>query len=172
MPPHIFEIAFCTGMVAAGLCDLKTRRVPNKLNIALFVGGLLVRVAVGGLASMAWGIAGAAVGFVVLLVPFQIRWLGAGDVKLIMAAGAWLGPKAVAWAILYGLAAGGLLSVIMTILGGRRHVREVANNIVASFLTLSPPGVEERPPTKRVPMAVALGLAAIGVLAWQGGLHV
>jgi prepilin peptidase CpaA len=44
---------------------------------------------------------------------FALGGMGAGDVKLLGAVGAWLGPLAVVWVALYSGIAGGLLGLIV-----------------------------------------------------------
>ena len=44
--------------------------------------------------------------------------MGGGDVKLLAALGAWLGPGVVVWVALYAAVAGGLLAVLVTSYAG------------------------------------------------------
>jgi prepilin peptidase CpaA len=53
------------------------------------------------------------VGVAVFFVPFALRGLGAGDVKLLGAIGAWIGPAAVVWTALYTGIVGGVLCVVV-----------------------------------------------------------
>ena len=164
------EGAFVAGMAAAAGFDLAARRVPNRLTIGIFVGGILARAILGGAGAAAWGLAGAAAGLGLLIVPFAARWMGGGDVKLAAAIGAWLGPAGVAWAVLFGLAAGGLLALIVLASGGRALRTDVAINLKNAWLSQRVPEVGRRPGHKMVPLAVALGAAAVGVLVRAGGL--
>ena len=41
--------------------------------------------------------------------------MGGGDVKLLAAFGAWLGPGAVCWVAVYGAIAGGLLALLLVL---------------------------------------------------------
>lgn len=100
------------GTLYASWIDYSQKRVPNWLNALLAVGGLLFQ----GLAfgwydgagrggGVGWGLLGLLVGFGVLIVPWLMHGMGAGDVKLMMAIGCWLGP----WLTLLSFAAGGLI---------------------------------------------------------------
>ena len=91
----VAESVFAFGLVAAAVWDLSRRRVPNLLNLAILAAGLGARAAAGGLPALTDGALGAALGLAVLLPPFAARWIGAGDVKLVAAIGAWLGPSGV-----------------------------------------------------------------------------
>lgn len=167
----MWEGAFVAGMAIAAGFDLASRRVPNRLTIGLFASGLLARMWLGGAGEVGWGLAGAGVGLALLIVPFAAGWMGGGDVKLAGAIGAWLGPAGVAWAVLSGLAAGGLLALVTLAVGGAALRGEVATNLKNAWLAQRVPVVGRRPAGKRVPLAVALAAAAVGVLVHAGGLH-
>src|SRR5215472_10135514 len=109
---------FCACMLAAAASDLLSRRIPNWLNVSIFCGGLLAQAAGGGPAALGQGLAGAGVGLAMLAPIFYFRWIGGGDVKLVVAAGAWLGPTLSFWATLFGLAGGGVLAVLLLLRGG------------------------------------------------------
>jgi prepilin signal peptidase PulO-like enzyme (type II secretory pathway) len=92
-------------------------------------------------------------------------------VKLAAAIGAWLGPWGVAWAVLFGLAAGGLLALVTLAAGGPALRAEVATNLRNAWLMQRVPEVARRPARKMVPLAVALAAAAVAVLVRAGGWH-
>ncbi len=152
--------------------DVRGRRVPNFLTFPALVGALLVSPWLGGTSGPAEAAAGAALGFALLVGPYAIGGMGAGDVKAQMALGAWLGPEAIlgasAWAL---LAAGGFGFVLLALRGelvafARRWGRNLFGTLTLRRLTY------ERPPAgsaaaRGIPFAVAL---AIGLAAqWLGG---
>lgn len=161
---------FVAGMLAAAASDLARRRIPNALNVAIFLGGLLAQAAGGGPAALGQGLAGAAVALALLLPLFYVRWLGGGDVKLAVAFGAWLGPVAGFWATAFGLAGGGLVALGMFVVGGATLRAEVSANLQNAALTWTVPKAPRRGRGQLVPMALALAGAAIGMYFAQGGL--
>jgi prepilin peptidase CpaA len=93
--------------VAAVVEDLRRRRVPNWLTAAGLAGGLGC-AAWGGWHGLGIAAAGTLVGFLILL-PFH--WCGAmggGDVKLMAAYGALLGPSGILLAAGFAAVFGGL----------------------------------------------------------------
>lgn len=160
---------FVAGMLAAAASDLARRRIPNALNVAIFLGGLLAQAAGGGPAALGQGLAGAGIALALLLPLFYVRWLGGGDVKLAVAFGAWLGPVAAFWATAVGLAGGGLVAFGMFLVGGATLRAEVSTNLRNAALTWTVPKVAKRGRGQLVPMALALAGAAIGMYFAQGG---
>ncbi len=78
--------------LTAAVTDLRTRRLPNWLTVPALAAALVFHSATGGLAGLGTAVAGFALGFGVLLVLWLIGGGGGGDVKLMGALGAWLGP--------------------------------------------------------------------------------
>ncbi len=79
--------------VTAMVTDLKWRRIPNWLTVSALALGITFHVATDGLAGLGFSLGGFAVGFGVLFVLWCIGGGGGGDVKLMGALGAWMGPS-------------------------------------------------------------------------------
>ena len=73
--------------------DLRTRRIPNLLNVASLGLALAWHASVGGWNGFLFSLGGFATGFGILFVLWLIGGGGGGDVKLMGAVGAWLGPQ-------------------------------------------------------------------------------
>jgi prepilin peptidase CpaA len=107
------------GLAAAACgCDLRTRRIPQVITLGGAVAGVLFHLGSGGWSGAGWSVAGWALGIAVFLAPFSLGGLGAGDVKLLGALGAWLGPGDVLWLALYAGVAGGVLAVAVSLVTG------------------------------------------------------
>ena len=113
-----YQLAAVFVGVVAMVWDLRTRRVPNVLTF----GAAAVAIATHGYFS-GWSGAGmAALGWltgVAFFFPlFALRGMGAGDVKLLAAIGAWLGPAATVWVALFSAIAGGVMGLIVALATG------------------------------------------------------
>lgn len=168
---HLAGGAVFTLLLAVGcISDLRSRKIPNELVLAILVSGWLFALATGPDAWRALGLslAGTAVGFAIWIGFYLLGVIGAGDVKFFAAAGAWLGPGATWRAALIAAIAGGVLAVAFLIMEGRlgEVLRRAA--IAASSGTLATvpeqtivPGAKHRP----LPYGVALAIGAL-VAAW------
>jgi prepilin peptidase CpaA len=82
--------------------------------------GLLANTAVSGAAGLWAGVLGVAAGAALLVVPFAMGGMGAGDVKMLAAVGAIAGPQVAFNSFLYGAIAGGLVAAVL--LAGRCYL--------------------------------------------------
>jgi Flp pilus assembly protein protease CpaA len=116
---------------------------------------------------------GLTLGFAIWIAFFVIGAIGAGDVKLFAAAGAWLGPGATWRAALVAAALGGILAVAMLL--RERRAREGFAKVMVSVSTRSVAALAPDPAmprSRQLPYGVALACGALivawipGVLAW------
>ena len=86
-------IVFSAILIVAAIGDLRTRRIPNRLVAVLALLGIAYSVArAPGIPGLFQAGGGLLAGLACWLPFYVMGWLGAGDVKLYAAAGAWLGP--------------------------------------------------------------------------------
>ena len=97
--------------IIAMLIDLKTARVPNWLTGGGLIAGFGVRASLMGTAGLEAALAGALFGGGLLFIPFLVRGIGGGDVKLMAAVSAWVGIAHAVVLILATAIAGGLLAL-------------------------------------------------------------
>jgi prepilin peptidase CpaA len=74
-----------------------------------------------GWSGLAAGMLGLLVGFATLIVPWLMHGMGAGDVKLMMAIGVWLGPWVTFLCFCVGAVVGGVIAVIMILATNRLY---------------------------------------------------
>jgi prepilin peptidase CpaA len=112
-----YIVVVAVGAVAC-FTDLRSRRIPNALTFGAAAAGLLYHIINGGWQGLVTASSGWAVGVVAFMIPFALGGLGAGDVKLLAALGAWLGPSETAWVALYTGIAGGVLAIVVAAMHG------------------------------------------------------
>jgi prepilin peptidase CpaA len=116
-------------VVALSACvtDVRSRRIPNVLTFGAAAAALVFGLASGGFAGLGWAIAGWTVGAGLFFPLFALGGLGAGDVKLLAALGAWLGPGLTVWVALWGAIAGGPLAIVVAL--SRGYARQALGNL-------------------------------------------
>ena len=107
----IMEIVLLLFLSLALYFDLKEGRIPNKLTFTAIIFGLISRLMAGGFSHLYAGLLGGLVGLLILLIPFLLRGMGAGDVKLLTAIGVFQGVEFILYtAVAMGIV-GGIISV-------------------------------------------------------------
>lgn len=116
-------------LVTAAVIDCRTLRIPNWLTLGGMVAGLAFGTALGKTpyAGLLISLGGLAVGMGVLLPLYAIRVMGAGDVKLMGAAGAFLGVPGTLNALLFTAIAGGIAAIAVAL--HRRAFRRMTSNL-------------------------------------------
>jgi prepilin peptidase CpaA len=168
---HLAGGALFTMLLAiACVTDLRSRKIPNELVLAILVSGWLFALVSSSDVWRALGmsVAGTAVGFGIWIGFYLVGVIGAGDVKFFAAAGAWLGPGPTWRAALIAAVVGGLLAVAFLLREGRlgEVLRRAAVAASSGSLVSTPeqtivPGTKHRP----LPYGVALAIGAL-VVAW------
>lgn len=108
----IAVVAICT------FTDIKCQKVYNAILFPAAAIGLVSNFFSGGLAAGVSGIKGMLLGMALLLVPFIMGGMGAGDVKLLGVVGAFKGPDFVWSVFLYTAVVGGVISIIIMVRSG------------------------------------------------------
>lgn len=105
--------------LVAAICDVLRGRIYNWLTLPALVLGLAWSSWNAGWPGLAQGLLGAALGLLAYGWLFWIGVMGGGDVKLLMALGAWTGPQYVAHVALLSILLGGLMAAILLLFKGR-----------------------------------------------------
>lgn len=131
-------------LAAAFASDIRTMRIPNRLNVAALAAGLLFHALAGayrGLQPSSWdlsrlpdvlhasghgllfALSGAATGFALMLFLYRLGAIGGGDVKLFAALGSWIGMTETLDCAMYAVLAAGLYGLLCLVIGRQRAVR-------------------------------------------------
>jgi prepilin peptidase CpaA len=159
-------VVLAAGVIASWI-DLRSRRVPNLLTMPLLCAGLLLAATGASGLTVADAILGCLVGLGLMLPLHVLGGTGAGDVKLLAAFGAFLGPAGVLGAFIRMTIIGGVIALAVAMQRGR--LRETLSG--AALLVARVDGVAtalEHPATNnKFPyapaVAIGAGLVALGL---------
>jgi prepilin peptidase CpaA len=112
----VINAAAAVLLLIAFLSDIKAMRIPNVLTGTFFVLGFSFHLTAGGLNGGYHSLLGASAGFLPLLALYFLKGMGAGDVKLFGALGAWVGASAVLQVLIYAICYAGAIGIIVLFL--------------------------------------------------------
>lgn len=150
----------------ATFTDLRSRRIPNWLVLPFLLAGFAVSGWMYGWHGFGQSLGGASLGLVLFGILFWMGGMGAGDVKLCAAIGAWIGPQQLILALVITGMAGGVMVLCWAIFGG--FIKELftgASNLAFGWRdrggVRDPEMVISNPLKRKMPYAPAI---AIGTL--------
>ena len=166
-------VIFTTTLLFVAACvlnDVRTLRIPNKLTAPAMIAGLALNAGYAGWSGVQTSLAGFGLATLLLFGPFALGGVGAGDVKMMSAVGALLGPRLVLESLVIGIALGGVFAVVhlariarfrekLSSLGQMIGAAVVMRSLVP--LKLSPTAAD----AVVLPYSLPLGLGTLGVIA-------
>ncbi len=120
---------------SAAIWDLKVSRIPNLITFPAIALGLLINSFYAGFHGFGSALAGTVAGIFLLLIPFALGGMGAGDVKLLAAIGALNGTQFAFYTFLYSAIAGGAIALVVILIRGQLF--QVISNLMWIFRNLS-----------------------------------
>jgi prepilin peptidase CpaA len=161
--------------IGAAVIDVQQHRIPNWLTYSGIVIGFVARTAFFG---FGWrGLVGALVGCLlaggIMFLFYAVKAMGAGDVKLMAALGACIGPRQTGALLLATAICGGLLAIVYAIY--QKKIGSTLKNVgsvlwfhASSGLHAHPDLNLDNPAALRMPygLAIALGMLYTSVVMW------
>jgi prepilin peptidase CpaA len=167
-------------LVVAAVIDGLQLRVPNWITFPMIAGGWIYGAAFSpyaGWEGLFFSLVGTAVGLAVLLPPYAIGGMGAGDVKLMAGVGAWMGGTVTLYAFAVSALTGGVIAVAMVLSRGAwsKHKNQfwsILNEIatVKDPETLAQIAAERKPRMFLLPYGIPIAIGSITYFAWTGML--
>lgn len=117
----VYSIAWwptAAAVAVATFTDLRSRRIPNWLVVPFFSAGVLVSCWFHGWHGLGQSLGGAGLGLLSFGILFMLGGMGAGDVKLFAAIGAWIGPAQLLIALVLTALVGGAMALGSVAWGG------------------------------------------------------
>jgi prepilin peptidase CpaA len=107
------------GVGAGATVDLLTRHIPNSVTVLMAAAGTTLAATGISHVSLAGSLLGFALGMLLMMPGHALGATGAGDVKLMGAVGAVVGPQLVVMAFLFTAITGGILALFVAWRRGR-----------------------------------------------------
>lgn len=165
-PTLVAGACFVSGLVIASTTDVRSRRISNKLVVAMALLGLVFGVIT---LPVSLGVSRAfvsgALGFALWIPFYALRMLGAGDVKLFAAASCWLAPSQVFSAALLSALAGGILSLVGLVLAHGLALTTFRITHIARDPRLLATPLPVAPGRRTLPYGVAMAVG-LTIVAW------
>ena len=167
-------------LVVAAIIDGIQLKVPNWLTFPMIVSGCVYGYTMSnypGWEGLAWSLVGAAVGLAVLLPPYCVGGMGAGDVKLMAGVGAWMGGEVTLYAFAVTALVGGVIAIGMVMYRGawEKHKNQFWS-ILNEFATVQDPeklaaiAAERKPRMFLLSYGIPIAIGSIAYFAWSGML--
>jgi prepilin peptidase CpaA len=178
--PYWFVTLF---VIVAAYIDGKELRVPNKITIPMIIAGWIYSMIAyhlngeGWYVGLGWSLAGTAVGLATLLPAYAIGGMGAGDVKMMGAIGAWIYCSNTFYAFCVSAIVGALLSIGMILWAkqGQKHWNQFFY-IVNEIMTVKNPealatiAAERKSSMRLLPYGIPIAIGTVLYFSWMGML--
>ncbi len=162
-------------LIVGAVIDGVQLRVPNWLTFPMIVAGWIYSTAAFGWEGLGWSLVGTAVGLALLMPAYAIGGMGAGDVKMLAAVGAWVYGWTTFYAFCASTIVGAILAVGMVVVRGRvaRHYHQF-KLILTEIVTIRDPdqlsaiAAERKPRMMLLPYGIPIAMGTIGYFALTG----
>ena len=112
-----FQIIFLSVLlVTAATVDLRSQKIPNIITYPSMLIALTYHTIINGTEGLLFSAGGIAIGIALLIIPYLMGGMGAGDAKLMGAIGGFIGAKAAFYAFLIIAAVGGVYALIIVVI--------------------------------------------------------
>ena len=169
-PDYFLIILLLSALSISAIIDFRCQKIPNLITFPTVILGLLYHFFTNGIDGLIFSALGLITGIGLLIIPYLIGIMGAGDAKLMGAVGAILGSKGVFVAFLLTAIIGGIYAIIMILL----HQEKFKGFFTKQFITLKlfvltrkyiPDPVEENKKKPKLYYGVAI---ALGTFIYMG----
>lgn len=111
----IFNILLVTTLIICCITDLRVRKIYNKVIFPTLFSVFILQLILNGFSGLKISLLGFLSGIAILIIPFALRGIGAGDVKLLALIGAMKGSTFALNTALYMFVIGGSIALIIVL---------------------------------------------------------
>jgi len=180
----------CAAMILAAVIDGWKLKVPNWLTLPLVLSGWLLGLLnnfgllteAGFEGGIGAALAGTALGFILLFPVYSIGGMGAGDVKMQMGFGSWIGAfygykdglPIIWWAFVFGAIIGGVIALGMILARGKwrqnlSNTRDILGDLLRGAGRAAENAGQRKPRMHLLPYGIPLCLGFISYLVYLNG---
>ncbi len=177
MPEDPFLLgALAAVLILSAAIDYRCRKIPNLVTYPTMAVAIGYHSVTSGGHGVWVSLAGLATGIALLVLPYVLGGMGAGDAKLMGAVGAAIGPKAVCIAFLYSAVLGGIWALLMILVMRQRFAQVIERRwmefklwvLTRRYEPVPAPPDEASPP--RLPYGVVIAMGTIlSMMVGPGG---
>lgn len=127
---HIYDYLLFVIIIIAFIWDVRHNKIPNWLTAGSALLGLITHLISGGIDGILFSFFGLAAGGGICLLLYVFKAIGAGDVKLFAAIGAFTGFENALYILMYSIVFGGIIGIIL-LLFTRTKLHIIINKLIA-----------------------------------------
>jgi prepilin peptidase CpaA len=156
-------IFLTVALIIASINDIQFQKIPNWLTYPAMSVGIAYHTWMKGLEGFIFSVEGLGVGLAVLIIPYLMGGMGAGDIKLMGVVGGFLGPKEVFMAFIFTGIIGGIYALVILTLSGnlkltvKRYWAMLKLLILTRNIMYIPPSAKEMKPRLCYGLAITIG---------------
>ena len=172
MMPPLLALSLGAVLVSAIITDLRSQKIPNYLTYPTILLAFFYHTISMGYAGLFFSLKGFGLGIGVLMIFHFLGAMGAGDVKLMGAVGAVLGPSATLYALLCTALVGGIYALIVLALN-TEHLKSLMRRFALMRKTLVSTGHVAYVPAAdaeekiKFCYGVAIAIGTLGFVVWE-----
>jgi prepilin peptidase CpaA len=162
-------------LIICVITDIRKRKIYNSILLPFFIAGLVIHTATTGLSGLYGALLGVGVGFGILLLPYFLGGMGAGDVKLLAVIGALKGMYFVLLASLNMALVGGIMALFVILFqkGTKRRLFHIVSFFHGLRHGIRLPLMADRDALKTTyPYGIAIAAGAIYQVLRSGGFPI
>ena len=163
-------------LIAAAIIDIRVQKIPNLLTYPVMIIALVYHSIMNGFEGLLFGAEGLILGIAIFVLPYLMGGMGAGDVKLMGAVGAVIGPRGVFNASLFTAIIGGIYAFVLLLFQYKdclgvitRSVTMLKTYAVTGHFIRIPAAEDQKKPKLCYGLAIASG--ALFTICWKLSKH-
>jgi prepilin peptidase CpaA len=177
MPEDFFlQGVIVSALILSAVTDYRLQKIPNLVTYPTMAFAIVYHSFADGFNGLCFSLTGLSTGLALLILPYLLGGMGAGDAKLMGAIGAGIGPAQVLVAFLYSAIVGGVYALVLILLmhqrfreTNKRRWTQLKIFVLTHRFELIPPDPDEKSAPKLCyGIAISIGTILYIILDYLG----